>query len=552
MAERRRCAIYTRKSTEEGLEQDFNSLHAQREACDAYIASQRSEGWTMIQTAYDDGGFSGGSMARPALSRLLADIALGKIDVVVVYKVDRLTRSLADFAKIVEILDRQQVSFVSITQSFNTTSSMGRLTLNVLLSFAQFEREVTAERIRDKIAASKAKGMWMGGTRPMGYRPENRRLVIVPEEAATVRHIFARFAVLRSADRLVEELDRDAIYSAVRISKTGNRSGGVKLRRGQIYCVLSNPVYRGLVRHKKLVHPGEHEPIIDQAAWDETQAILALGKGRLGRPRNTQHASVLAGLIVDGHGRPMSPSHANKAGRRYRYYITHKHHLQSSNAPPAWRVSAGDLETLVTSVLADHLANSAWISGSIGCDDAGASTAGEAIAARLRSSLPQLRSTLDELGAKIQLGSDQLRLLIDPSRLRRAVGIAPPIENDALESVTIVIPCKMVRAGKEMKLVQVDRDAVPAIDSPLLRLIGKAAAARRLWMQGKVTDDALAEKLGFSRAYLRTLLRVSFLAPDIMAAIIAGEQPVGLGEHRLLRATHLPLEWTQQGESLGF
>jgi site-specific DNA recombinase len=270
-----RCAIYTRKSSEEGLEQDFNSLDAQRESCEAFIRSQKHEGWVCLSELYDDGGISGATMERPALKRLLADIEADRIDAVVVYKVDRLTRSLNDFAKIVEVFDRQAVSFVSVTQQFNTTTSMGRLTLNMLLSFAQFEREVTGERIRDKIAASKKKGMWMGGLPALGYDVKDRKLLVNEREAETVRHIYRRYAALGSVFALKEELDHDGVVSKARVDKYGRRTGGMPLARGALYLMLQNHVYRGEIVHKDNSYPGEHEPIIDQALWDEVQRRLA-------------------------------------------------------------------------------------------------------------------------------------------------------------------------------------------------------------------------------------------------------------------------------------
>jgi site-specific DNA recombinase len=272
---RRRCAIYTRKSSEEGLEQEFNSLHAQREACEAYIRSQRHEGWTCLPQSYDDGGLSGATMDRPALQQLLADIQEGRVDIVVCYKVDRLTRSLPDFAKIVEIFDAKGVSFVSVTQQFNTTTSMGRLTLNVLLSFAQFEREVTGERIRDKIAASKKKGMWMGGVPPLGYSCRDHKLIVVPREAETVQHIFRRYAALGSVRLLQQDLNVTGIRSKSWISTAGRRWGGKPLARGALYTMLRNRIYRGEIVHRDQHYPGEHEPIIDEGLWEEVQAKLS-------------------------------------------------------------------------------------------------------------------------------------------------------------------------------------------------------------------------------------------------------------------------------------
>ncbi len=297
-----RSAVYTRKSSEEGLEQDFNSLQAQREACEAFIKSQSGEGWRLVKTAYDDGGISGGTMERPALQRLLSDIDEGRIDVVVVYKVDRLTRSLADFAKMVEIFDAHHVSFVSITQQFNTTTSMGRLTLNVLLSFAQFEREVTGERIRDKIAASKKKGMWMGGICALGYDVRDRRLMVNQEESKLVKHIYKRYLELGSVRLLKHDLARREIVSKIRVSKNGTRSGGRSFSRGALYELLANPIYVGEIRHKKVRHPGQHEAIVDRQTWEKVQRRLRDQTGRVGIPKIKAAANILAGKVFDELG----------------------------------------------------------------------------------------------------------------------------------------------------------------------------------------------------------------------------------------------------------
>src|ERR1700732_1185798 len=317
-----RCAIYTRKSSEEGLEQEFNSLQAQREACEAFIDSQRHEGWICLRASYDDGGFSGATMDRPALQRLLADITAGRVDTVVVYKIDRLTRSLADFAKIVEILDATGASFVSVTQQFNTTTSMGRLTLNVLLSFAQFEREVIGERIRDKIAASKKKGMWMGGVAPLGYRVQDRKLVIVDSEAEIVRLIFRRSAELGSVRLLKDELEACGIKSKSWTSASGRLQGGKPFARGALYLMLQNRIYRGEVVHKEQSHPGEHPPIIDQPLWDAVQAQLAGNAAERNASARHRQLSLLAGLLFDGDDNRMTPSHAVTKGTRYRYYVS--------------------------------------------------------------------------------------------------------------------------------------------------------------------------------------------------------------------------------------
>ncbi len=319
-----RCAIYTRKSSEEGLEQSFNSLHAQREACQAYILSQRQEGWRAVETHYDDGGYSGGSLERPALKCLLADIEAKKVDTVVVYKVDRLTRSLADFAKIVEAFDERGVSFVSVTQQFNTTSSMGRLTLNVLLSFAQFEREVTGERIRDKIAASKRKGMWMGGRIPMGYDLLDRRLLVNQEEAERVIDIYKLYLKLGCVAKLKARLDQQEIKSKIRVSRTGKTSGGASYSRGALYELLQNRLYLGEIPHKEQSYPGEHAAIVERTLWDEVQAKLKANVHARRNGTNASAPSLLRGLLYDAEGNRYTPSHAVKNGKRYRYYISQK------------------------------------------------------------------------------------------------------------------------------------------------------------------------------------------------------------------------------------
>ncbi len=347
-AKRLRCAIYTRKSSEEGLEQAFNSLDAQREACAAFILSQKHEGWTVLPTLYDDGGFSGGTMDRPALQRLLGDIAEGRVDVVVVYKIDRLTRSLFDFAKIVEAFDAKGVSFVSITQQFNTSTSMGRLTLNVLLSFAQFERELAGERIRDKIAASKKKGMWMGGLPPLGYDVKDRKLVVNEEEARTVLHIFRRYVELKSVRALKTELEEAGIRSKQRTLADGTPYGGQKLSRGALYLMLQNRIYRGEITHKGNAYPGEQPAIVDQALWDQVQAILA--ENRVDREMGSyaKQPSLLAGLAFDETGERLTPSHAVKKGTRYRYYVSRSLIIGTAkDHSKGRRIPAGNLETLV-------------------------------------------------------------------------------------------------------------------------------------------------------------------------------------------------------------
>jgi DNA invertase Pin-like site-specific DNA recombinase len=353
------CAIYTRKSSEEGLDQAFNSLDAQREACGAYVLSQAGEGWSASPKRYDDGGFSGGSMDRPGLKALLGDIAAGKVDVVVVYKVDRLTRSLADFAKIVEILDARGASFVSVTQAFNTTTSMGRLTLNVLLSFAQFEREVTGERIRDKIAASKAKGMWMGGRPPLGYDAVDQKLVVNAAEAALVQSIFRRYLETGSVVKLVRQLDVERVRSKSWTTKHERRIEGAAFSRGSLGYLLRNDVYRGAIRHGKLRHWNAHPAIVDEDVWLAVQAKLdGAGPGSPTSPKKGEGA-LLKGLLFDDAGCAMQPIHANRRGRRYRYYVSSARvHGEARPVGSLPRIGAPTLERLVVSEVEPRLAPS--------------------------------------------------------------------------------------------------------------------------------------------------------------------------------------------------
>ncbi len=358
MAERapvKRCAIYVRKSSEEGLDMTYNSLEAQSDACAAYIASQRHEGWVKLSKVYEDGGYSGGNMERPGLQQLLADVAAGKVDIIVVYKIDRLTRSLTDFARLNEVLDRNNVSFVAVTQQFNTSTSMGRLTLNVLLSFAQFEREVAGERIRDKVAASKRKGMWMGGPVPLGYAVKDRKLVIVPDEAETVRGMFRRYLELRSVHLLQKELEQQGVRSRTRLLKDGRTLGGLVLGRGAIAHMLKNPLYVGLIRFKADLHRGQHEPIIPKEFFDAVQAALdeqSPGEeARIKRPAG----ELLRGKVFDDSGSRMQPTYSNKKGVRYHYYTSAKLLRLATDDPNGIRVPAGDLERLVVSAVADRL-----------------------------------------------------------------------------------------------------------------------------------------------------------------------------------------------------
>ncbi|HZX69737.1 MAG TPA: recombinase family protein, partial [Rhodanobacter sp.] len=361
------CAVYTRKSSEEGLEQGFNSLDAQREACEAFILSQKAQGWTALESTYDDGGFSGGNTVRPGLKRLLADIAAKRVRIVVVYKVDRLTRSLADFAKLVELFDAHGVSFVSVTQQFNTTSSMGRLTLNVLLSFAQFEREVTGERIRDKIAASKRKGLWMGGVAPIGYVPHERTLMIDEPQADRIREIYRLYLEFGCVRQLKGELDRLGWITPARTTRRADAAGGRPFSRGHLYRILSNPIYTGQIVHKEAVFAGQHPAIVDAERWQAVQDRLGANlQGH--RTRSTaSNPSLLTGLVFDAEGNPLTPTHAKKGARRYRYYVGQPL-LESGRdaALEALRLPAQELEDAVMRTLSGFLNDETRLMGVMG------------------------------------------------------------------------------------------------------------------------------------------------------------------------------------------
>ena len=527
----RRCAIYTRKSSEEGLEQAFNSLDAQREACEAYIRSQAHEGWKLVKTAYDDGGFSGGSMERPAVKRLMADLKQGLIDVVVVYKVDRLTRSLADFAKIVEILDGHGASFVSITQQFNTTTSMGRLTLNVLLSFAQFEREVTGERIRDKIAASKRKGMWMGGNVPLGYDVKERQLIPNAIEAETVRLIFTRYLELGCLSALTADLRHTGVVSKIWVSRAGSTRGGQCYSRGAVHYLLRNEIYSGRVPHKGASYPGQHPAIVEQDLWDRVQAALTGKRSDRTRSSGTSTQSLLAGLLHDDRGNLMSPSHALKKGRRYRYYVSQAL-LQGrkDSAGTVSRVSAPMIEELI-----ERQARG-WI------PKADQSNWGQLTSARKREQIVQLieRVTIAANSLEIKL-SDAGRALVEAAGLR-------DLTDNGLVRVEVIM--KRARGGQQM--VPGDRIVVARPERALLRAVARANDLRdRLERGGDVGLHDLAREDRCTRPYVSSMIRLAYLAPDIIEAILQGNQPVRLSLADLTER-HIPLDWKQQRRTFGF
>jgi site-specific DNA recombinase len=558
-----RCAIYTRKSSEEGLEQDFNSLDAQREACEAFIASQKREGWSPVGETYDDGGFSGGTMERPAFRRLLKDVSADRIDVVVVYKVDRLTRSLSDFAKIVEIFDRHGVSFVSVTQQFNTTSSMGRLTLNILLSFAQFEREVTGERIRDKIAASKKKGMWMGGLPSLGYDVKDRKLVVNETEAERVRHIFRRYAELKSVRELKEDIDCAGIVSKIRTAPDGSPYGGQSLARGALYLMLQNRIYRGEIVHKGKSYPGEHKAIIDETLWNDVQAIFSGNRIHRTNGTSSREQSMLTGILFDAYGGKMSPTHAIKRGTRYRYYISRSLLGGSKKArTEGQRIPAVALESLLVRRIRDWFSDAAAIHKLVQQDTPNAAklliehakdiAAGEIddLYAFMRSSIVRVQVHVDRID--ITLDQDGVRAHIDG--VTRKVEPSGKTETEATRQViTLSIPACLKRTGKEMRIIVNDGSQPTTPDSSLVRLLLRANAIRDQILADKsLTFEDIAKAEGVVPSYATRLFRLTVLAPDIVSAILSGRHPPDLTARRLMDDTRLPLDWSEQRRCLGF
>jgi site-specific DNA recombinase len=541
-----RCAIYTRKSSEEGLDQAFNSLHAQREACEAYVMSQAGEGWIALPAPYDDGGFSGGNIERPALKRLLADIGAGKVDTVVVYKIDRLTRALNDFAKIVDRLDAAGASFVSVTQAFNTTTSMGRLTLNVLLSFAQFEREVTGERIRDKLAASKAKGMWMGGVVPLGYdRPTDlvtRALVVNEAEAQTVRLIYSRYLELGSVSRLQRWLANDGYRSKTSVSRRGRSSGGLPYSRGALFHLLKNRLYLGEIPHKGLVHPGAHAAIVERDLFDMVQVKLASQAAeRKSRPTRVG-AALLKGVIFDADGFPMCPAFARGRGDHpYRYYVSAPltQGRQLPEDPSALRrISANAVEAVV----ADRLRRVARL---------GAASSSAEIRRLVRrvEIHPRLMQIVVDAEA---IGSGQaIEVIVDRVDAHLAPGESVTPESGQERLLRLSFPIRMqTRGGRTWIATPDGRDAVPQvrIDRTLVRAL---RAAHGFAAEAGHRGDAGEEAAAPIRAYDRKLCLLAFLAPDIQQAILEGRQPASLNLERLMKQD-LPLAWAHQRPLLGF
>ena len=529
-----RCAIYTRKSTEYNLELAFNSLDAQREACEAYIKSQAHEGWRLIPGRYDDGAFSGASLDRPALQQLLADVRAGKIDIVLVYKVDRLTRSLADFAKLIELFDGHEVSFVSVTQSFNTRSSMGRLTLNVLLSFAQFDRELIGERVRDKIAASKRKGLWVGGPVPLGYAAVDKKILVVPAEAAAVRTIFARYLELGSVRALAQDLDRRGIRSKSRRRSTGRTVGGGRFGVGALAYLLKNRFYIGELVYRGEVHHGEHEPILDSALFEAVGAKLA-AQAVERRCRLRGLPAILSGRLFDHRGNRMSPTHANKRGARYRYYVSQAV-LQGKPPPPGLvsRVPAAEIEALVVAALRNHL---------------NARGGGEGLPGNDRDLLERHLERVTLTPNHLEL---RLRELVEPTQAHDPVNdgsSGPPIASVTTMAVPWTSPVPAAIKG----IIHVPAHNTPIKASRREALLIAIAKARQ-WTDdlahGRAASFALiAWREGKAERHIRLLAPLAFVSPRIVSALLDGTAPADLTLTKLARA--LPYCWAEQERRVG-
>ena len=556
-----RCAIYTRKSTEEGLDQAFNSLDAQREACAAYIISQRHEGWTLVPDYYDDGGYSGGSMVRPGLQQLMADVASGKVNVIVVYKVDRLTRSLADFAKIVDVLDAAGASFVSITQSFNTTTSMGRLTLNVLLSFAQFEREVISERVRDKIAASKKKGMWMGGPVPLGYDVIDRKLTINEPEAEQIRSIMRRYLDTRSVPELVDTLATNGLRTKLQKWTNGTQRGGVPFARGTLYHLLSNPIYRGKIVHKDHIYDGQHEAIVDDDLWNEVQDKLRLYGVARRSGTNAKEPSMLAGMIEDDTGRRMKPTHAVKGVRRYRYYVSVDDALvePQHRGQPARSIASGDLEQAITTGLKAVLSSPATLMGDVELDGDGPNATVFTSAVQLlrgeldTMTVPRLSELMCAIKMKVRVGQGSIEASYDQGCLAVKLGMPSDlIDLKPANRVALPIPTIVRRRNREIRLVVPTGpdDKIIKRDGRLIELLLKAHAAKQQLISG--SDGSTSETSNYSDRHIARMARIAFLAPDITTSLLEGTQPAGLTARQLLRAPGIPFAWSDQRRIFGY
>ena len=545
-----RSAIYTRKSSEDGLEQSFNSLDAQFEACAAYVASQKQEGWVLAKDRFDDGGLSGGSLGRPALQRLLTEIDAGRIRMVVVYKIDRLTRSLADFARLVERFDAAGCSFVSVTQAFNTATSMGRLTLNVLLSFAQFEREVTAERIRDKIAASKKKGLWMGGIPPLGYDPHPdpnvRELVVNAGEARTVQTLFELYDRHGSLASVEREAERLGLRSKHHLFRSGREQGGGHLSRGQIHKILLNPVYLGKIRHKDKLWPGRHAATLDKDLWERVHLKLQLGARRSrGRTVGGTEQAILTGKFCDEVGDLLTPTHSTKSGKRHYYYVSNRL-ITGGPDPTGWRLPARKLEAIIARLIADHLTAATTERRLVATPDLREGEeligASEGLVQRLRQKDPDTLRAILISGSIDPLG---IAVTLDLTELATALGIAA--ENLAPDLANIQSPACLRRRGVEAKLVIGDHHSDP--DPVLVRTLRDAHHWARALREGTALLT-IARDTAHHDAFIRTRGQLAFLSPKIQIAICDGTLPPEVTLKRMLRRP-IPLDWITQERMFG-
>ena len=564
---RKRCAIYTRKSTEEGLDQAFNSLDAQREACEAFIVSQRHEGWSLVKKDYDDGGYSGGTINRPALQVLLDDIKSGLIDVIVVYKIDRLTRSLTDFAKMVNVFDAKDVSFVSVTQQFNTTTSMGRLTLNVLLSFAQFEREVTAERIRDKIAASKKKGLWMGGQPPLGYDVRDKMLVVNAIEAQHVRQLFDAYLKLGSTKALTAWAIQNNITTKLRIHADGTRrSGGKAFSRGNLHALLRYCAYVGQVAHAGNVYDGNHDAILTRSIWDEVQTKLdSLRQAGSAKRAGIRHKS-LTGLLFDEIGDRLTPVHATKQGKRYHYYVSTRLIETDSSDASGWRLPAGTVETAVADGVISFLADTQAVVAVLQGADAQARIEAHTLKQIIKSinqlvdknhklSFADRLSLILPLIERIDMRSGRMTIGIRVAALCKEVGIAnPSTAGEQTAIYNLDIPFQIKRRGVETHLVIKSGSTINHhVDQTLVLSIAKA---RRWFLElsnnATLSLKAIAARENIPASEVSRQLPLAFLSPKIVSKILQGHQPIDLTTKRLQRLSNLPLDWAEQAKFLGF
>ena len=535
-----RCAIYTRKSSEDGLEQEFNSLDAQRESCASYVASQKHEGWVLLPTAYDDGGLSGGSLERPALQRLMQDMRDGLVDQIIVYKIDRLTRSLADFSKIVDVLDAAGASFVSVTQSFNTATSMGRLTLNMLLSFAQFEREVTAERIRDKIAASKRKGLWMGGLVPIGYDADGRTLSINEDEAATIRTLYDLYETHQTVRAVKEHADLFKLQTKVRTAADGTVRGGGPFARGHVHHILTNPLYAGRIRHRKVVHEGQHPALIESMRWDHIQTMLQDGAAKDRRSRSKSQYSLLCGKLFDETDDRLTPSHTKtRLGKRLRYYISNRLIAKSGEKNlDGWRLPAPELEAQVAAHIRKTMTDvSAATRLMIGASSDDIGNAQVLLTNWLTTATP---ADLLRLAEKITIEPGQLTVQIDQNQVADILDTDADTLNDEELKTSSVFQIR--KRGVETKLIFADMPI--GQDDALIRNIAKAHTWFEQMKAGK-SFAQIADVEKTSKRRVQQMIDLAFLAPDIVRDALEGSQPTGFTSD-WCKQHSLPSDWSDQ------